>query len=103
MEGSAGVQGGALGHGVLHLLVHCLGCGAGRQWAERTSILRGRVPGNQTVGLLGETGHEIVVDILHDDHALIGVAGLAGVFDPGVPGQLGRCLDVLGVQHHVGI
>ena len=53
--------------------------------------------------MLGQPGHEAVEDVVHDDHPLVGVAGLAGVADPGLPRGVGRGLDVVGVEDDVGV
>ena len=53
--------------------------------------------------MLGQARHEAVEDVVHDDHPLVGVAGLAGVADPGLPGGVGRGVDVVGVEDDVGV
>ena len=48
-------------------------------------------------------GDELVEDVLHHDHPLVGVAGLADVLDPEGPGRVDGLVHVGGVEHDVGV
>ncbi|MNW35482.1 hypothetical protein D3C74_124800 [compost metagenome] len=98
MQHAAGVQGSALGHGILDLLVQGLCRLARGQRGEGALGFRHRVAGLQPFGTLGQFGNELVIDVFHDDHALVRVAGLAGVVDAVAPSRINDAGYVIGVQ-----
>ncbi|CVN11685.1 Uncharacterised protein [Streptococcus pneumoniae] len=97
------MDGRALLTGPLHLLGQALGGTARGQRGEDRRVLVGGLPGLHGLGQGHQLGHEGVMDVRRDDHALVGVAGLAHVVHAGRPRGAGGLGRVLGVEHDVRV
>ena len=93
----------ALGDGIPNLLVKRLSRLARRQGRERALGGLCGIAGLEILRPFDEPVDEAIEDLFGDDDPLVRVTGLSGIANPGVPGQISRRLDVIGVQHHVGV
>ena len=100
---AAGAQGRALGDGALDLVVQGLRGLAGRHGKVLVLARVGRVALGVALGDGHHLVHELVVDVIHDDDALVGGAGLAGVVDALVPCFLGGGAHVGRVEDDVRV
>ena len=100
---AAGVQLGAFFHRTLYLVVEFLRSIAGRQWVELALV---RVEWIARLVGFCDTHHlvnELVVDIVHDDDALVRGARLTSVVNALFPSDLCCVLDIIRVQYDVWV